>query len=153
MQLQGRKTTNKVNAHVRPSPRINSWTQWREQKNAPLLSFKHSLDCLRKRVSGEIVRPIKFISRILCCVASIDSSFYFFRTTVLRKLFDIRFSFKHCYFSRGCLLVKMASKWWQGLFSIDTRSSLACLKNVFFSLTETLWRALGKWFRRYDASP
>ena len=29
---------------------------------------------------------------------------------VLRKLFDIRFSYKHCNFSRGCLLVKMASK-------------------------------------------
>ena len=34
----------------------------------------------------------------------------FFRTAVLRKLFDIRFSYKHCNFSRGCLLVKMASK-------------------------------------------
>ena len=26
------------------------------------------------------------------------------------KLFDIRFSYKHCNFSRGCLLVKLASK-------------------------------------------
>ena len=34
----------------------------------------------------------------------------FFRTAVLRKLFDIRFSYKHCNFSRICLLVKMASK-------------------------------------------
>ena len=34
----------------------------------------------------------------------------FFRTTVLRKLFDIRFSYKHCNFSDVCLLVKMASK-------------------------------------------
>ena len=33
-----------------------------------------------------------------------------FRTTVLRKLFDIRFWYKHCNFSRGCPLVKMASK-------------------------------------------
>ena len=33
-----------------------------------------------------------------------------FRTAVLRKLFDIRFSYKHCNFSRVCLLVKMASK-------------------------------------------
>ena len=34
----------------------------------------------------------------------------FFRTAVLRKLFDIRFSYKHWNFSRVCLLVKMASK-------------------------------------------
>ena len=34
----------------------------------------------------------------------------FFRTAVLRKLLDIRFSYKHCNFSRVCLLVKMASK-------------------------------------------
>ena len=33
-----------------------------------------------------------------------------FRTVVLRKLFDIRFSNKHCNFSHVCLLVKMASK-------------------------------------------
>ena len=26
----------------------------------------------------------------------------FFRTAVLRKLFDIRFSYKHCNFSRVC---------------------------------------------------
>ena len=30
--------------------------------------------------------------------------------SVLRKLFDIRFSYKHCNFSHVCLLVKMASK-------------------------------------------
>ena len=35
---------------------------------------------------------------------------FFFRTAVLRKLFDIRFSYKHCNFSHVCLLVKMASK-------------------------------------------
>ena len=34
----------------------------------------------------------------------------FFRTDVLRKLFDIRFSYKHCNFSRVCLLFEMASK-------------------------------------------
>ena len=33
-----------------------------------------------------------------------------FRTAVSRKLFDIRFSYKHCNFLRVCLLVKMASK-------------------------------------------
>ena len=35
---------------------------------------------------------------------------FFEPTAVLRKLFDIRFSYKHCNFSRDCLLVKMASK-------------------------------------------
>ena len=35
---------------------------------------------------------------------------FFFRTAVLRQLFDIRFSYKHCNFSRVCLLVKTASK-------------------------------------------
>ena len=34
----------------------------------------------------------------------------FFSTAVLRKLFDISFSYKHCNFARVCLLVKMASK-------------------------------------------
>ena len=34
----------------------------------------------------------------------------FFRTAVLWKLFDIRFSYKYCNFSHVCLLVKMASK-------------------------------------------
>ena len=35
---------------------------------------------------------------------------FFFRTAAVRKLFDIRFSYNHCNFSRVCLLVKMASK-------------------------------------------
>ena len=34
----------------------------------------------------------------------------FFRTAVLPKLFDNRFSYKYCNFSHVCLLVKMASK-------------------------------------------
>ena len=34
----------------------------------------------------------------------------FFRTAVLRKLFNIRFSYKHCNFSPICLLIKMALK-------------------------------------------
>ena len=33
-----------------------------------------------------------------------------FRTAVLRQLFDIRLSYKHCNLSHVCLLVKMASK-------------------------------------------
>ena len=36
--------------------------------------------------------PPKFVSRILCCVALVYKS-YFFRTAILRKLFDILFSY------------------------------------------------------------
>ena len=53
--------------------------------------------------------PSICFSRILRSVALVDNS-YFFRTAVLRKLFDIRFSYKHCNFSRVCLVVKTASK-------------------------------------------
>ena len=53
----------------------------------------------------------KFVSKILCCSFSLQFSFFFFRTAVLLKLFDITFSsYKHCNFSRGYLLVKMAFK-------------------------------------------
>ena len=41
--------------------------------------------------------------------------------SVLRKLFDIRFSYKHCNFSHVCLLVKMASK-------TVTRSIAVCIQ-------------------------
>ena len=50
-----------------------------------------------------------FFRTILCFVALVYN-WYFFRTAVLRKLFDIRFSYKHCNCSHVCLLVKMASK-------------------------------------------
>ena len=64
-------------------------------------------------------KSTKFVSKILCCVALVYLLFYFilfiiifffFSTGVLRKLCDIRCSYKHCKFSRGWLLVKMASK-------------------------------------------
>ena len=55
------------------------------------------------------VTPSIFFSKILRSDALVYNS-YFFRTVVLRKLFDIRFSNKHCNFSRVCLLVKVASK-------------------------------------------
>ena len=55
------------------------------------------------------VTPSNFFSRILRSEALVYKS-YFFRTAVLRKLFDIRFSYNHCNFSRVCLLVKVASK-------------------------------------------
>ena len=55
------------------------------------------------------VTPSTFFRRILRSKALVYKS-YFFRTAALRKLFDIRFSYNHCNFSRVCLLVKMASK-------------------------------------------
>ena len=55
------------------------------------------------------VPPSNFFRRILRSEALVYKS-YFFRTAVLRKLFDIRFSYNHCNFRRVCLLVKMASK-------------------------------------------
>ena len=53
--------------------------------------------------------PPKFFRTILCFVALIYNE-YFFRASILRKLFDIRFSNKYCNFSHVCLLVKMAPK-------------------------------------------
>ena len=55
------------------------------------------------------VTPSNFFSRFLRSEALVYNS-YFFRTAIVRKLFDIRFPCKHCNFSRVCLLVKMASK-------------------------------------------
>ena len=48
------------------------------------------------------VTPSIFFSRILWSEVLVYNS-YVFRTAVLRKLFDIRFSYKHCNFSRVCL--------------------------------------------------
>ena len=53
----------------------------------------------------------KLVSKILCCVAFIYNSHFFQNSRFTdSKLFDIRSSYKHCNFSRGCLPVKMASK-------------------------------------------
>ena len=56
--------------------------------------------------------PIRIDSRIVRSEALVYNSyiFFFFRTAVLRKFFDIRFSYKHCNFSQGLPLVKMASE-------------------------------------------
>ena len=51
-----------------------------------------------------------FFSRIVRGESLVYNSYIFFRTAVLRKLLNLKFSYKHCNFSRGCLLVKMASK-------------------------------------------
>ena len=50
------------------------------------------------------VTPSIFFSRILRSEALVYKS-CFFRTAVLRKLFDIRFSYKRCNFSRVCRLL------------------------------------------------
>ena len=55
------------------------------------------------------VTPSNFFSRILRNEA-LGYKSYFFGTAILRKLFEIRFSYKHCNFARVCLLVKMASE-------------------------------------------
>ena len=52
------------------------------------------------------VTPSNFFRRILRNEVLV----YNFRTAVLQKLLDIRFSYSHCNFSNVCLLVKMASK-------------------------------------------
>ena len=75
----------------------------------------------------------KFLSAILCFVALVYN-YIFFSTAVLRKLFHIRFSYKHCDFSQVCLLVKMASKTVRGSICKINFSSL-----VFFGVTRSVW--------------
>ena len=53
--------------------------------------------------------PAKHFRTILWFVALVYN-WYFFQNSRLWKLFNIRFSYKHCNFSHVCLLVKMASK-------------------------------------------
>ena len=54
--------------------------------------------------------PLNFCRTILCFAALVFWYFFSEQLAVLRKLFDITFSYKHCNFSQVCLLVKMASK-------------------------------------------
>ena len=56
------------------------------------------------------IQPSKFVSRILYLVALVYNLYFFFQADVLRRLFDIGFSCKHCNFTPACLPVKMASK-------------------------------------------
>ena len=65
-----------------------------------------------KQASGEIqarVRPQNFLGQSFALLLSFTIDILF-RTAILWKLFDIRFSYNHCNFSCVCLLVKMASK-------------------------------------------
>ena len=56
------------------------------------------------------LHPSNFFLKILFLVPKVSIIHEFFRSNVLSKLFDIGFSYKHCYFKPVCLLVKMASK-------------------------------------------
>ena len=83
------------------------------QQNPQELSFSlQFIYCLKqpfyqpansRRISGRRFSPSEKIfggRECVCCS----------QATVLRKLFGVRFSCKHCNFSRVCLLVKMVSK-------------------------------------------
>ena len=66
----------------------------------------------------------------------------FFRTAFLRKLFDIRFPYKHCNFYPDCLLVKMPSK--TVTRSIDTfrlrcSSIFICVSHNILGLFNIYW--------------
>ena len=65
-----------------------------------------------------------------------------FRTAVLRKLFDIRFSYKHCNFSHVCLLAKMASK-------TVTRSIRKSITSMFISSPRDLNSCFGEPARKH----
>ena len=80
------------------------------------LLYRQMYRKFEKVVLGHLahIKPSVFFSRILRSEDLVYNS-YFFRTAILRKLFDIRFLYKHCNFSRGCLSVKMPLKPWQGL--------------------------------------
>ena len=77
-----------------------------EIEGNPLSSgkFKTRLDAF----CHSYISPILFLSSFSWCQKFPIHEI--FRSDVLWKLFDIGFPYKHCYFKRVCLLVKMASK-------------------------------------------
>ena len=82
------------------------------------------------------VTPSIFSGRILGSEALLYKS-YFFQNSRLRKLFDIRLSYKHCNFSLVYLLVKMASKTVTRsiVFMGDSKHELSTI-NMLFSLKQ-----------------
>ena len=74
----------------------------------------------------------------------------FFKTAVLRKLFDIRFSYRHRNFSRVCLLVKMASKTVTRSIFWLSALEFKILKFLFFRCLYSN-RVLLKWFYESEA--
>ena len=95
------------------------WKTWNHfLKFSVHLSVRKSREKLQTNVWKIYSKPLKkfkhtgtpqkiFKYNPLFCSFSLQVIF-FFRTAVIRKSFDIRFSYKHC--SHVCLLVKMASK-------------------------------------------
>ena len=77
----------------------------------PGLSYRQMYRKFKKNGSRSFsaCNALNLFSRILSETLAYNS-YFFSRTAVLRKLYDIRFSYKHCNFSRVYLLVKMASK-------------------------------------------
>ena len=76
------------------------------------LSYRQMHRKFKKVVLGLLthVTPSIFSVESLGVKRQFTNIHIFFRTAVLRKLFDIRFSYKHCNFSHICLLIKMALK-------------------------------------------
>ena len=76
------------------------------------LSYRQMYRKFKKVVLGLLthVTPSIFSVESLGVKRQFTNIDIFFRTAVLRKLFDIRFSYKHCNFSHICLLIKMALK-------------------------------------------
>ena len=82
------------------------------------------------------VTPSIFLSRVLRNEA-LGYKSYFFGTAILRKLFEIRFSYKHCNFARVCLLGKMASK-------TVTRSIIRLkIEGETVNTSETVYKKIG----------
>ena len=83
-----------------------------------VLSIMNDIPCLTKsRICGKEPQYNETSSKrtyfvgllAVCYIFSLQYSF-FFQKSCFQKLFDIRFSFKHCNFACGCLLVNMVSK-------------------------------------------
>ena len=102
------------------------------------------------------VTPLIFFSRVLRSEAVVYKSF-FFRRAVLRKLCNIRFSYKHFNFSRICLLVKMASKTmtssiatfvisgWLKNYQLSTVVAFVIYKSHFLSSTINHYLQSSRW--------
>ena len=83
------------------------------------------------------VTPSICFSRILRSEALVYNSYIFIRTGVLRKLFDNRFSYKHCNFSRVCLTRQDGIENRNKVFSLDITENFHLILNnsCFFRIT------------------
>ena len=65
----------------------------------------------RLNFPGKIIdKCIENLKSYRYLVALVYNLYFFFQADVLRRWFDIGFSYKHCNFTPACLPVKMASK-------------------------------------------